>query len=75
MLDLTSLTPDALAYYKSLSLADQVAINHSNLPFRTLEDMTAYQQDMLAGTSNILYQRTPEPTVPSNNEMDPQNFQ
>jgi hypothetical protein len=73
MLDLSSLAPDALARYKSLPLADQVALNHSNLPFRTLEDITAYQQSMLSGNMNVLYQTTPEYAVPSNHEMDAQD--
>ncbi|MBP1737124.1 MAG: hypothetical protein H6Q60_1005 [Oscillospiraceae bacterium] len=73
MLDLTALPPDALAFYKSLSLGDQVALNHSNLPFYSLEDLTAYRQSMLAGNTNVLYQSTPEQAVPSNGELDPQD--
>ena len=43
MLEHASLTPEALAYFRALPLGTQVAISHSNLSFRTLEDI----KDML----------------------------
>ena len=35
MLDHAALTPEALSYFQSLPLSYQVAMNHSNLTFRT----------------------------------------
>ena len=71
MLDHAALTPEALSYFQSLPLSYQVAMNHSNLTFRTLEDLKAYEARNLSGLDGILYQTLPEPGVPSNAALDP----
>ena len=59
MLDHAALTPEALSYFQSLPLSYQVAMNHSNPTFRTLEDLKAYEERNLQGTDSVLYQRLP----------------
>ena len=71
MLDHAALTPEALSYFQSLRLSYQVAMNHSNLSFRTLEDLKAYEERNLQGTDSVLYQRLPDPAIPSNSALDP----
>ena len=71
MLDHAGLTPEALAYYNSLPLGDQIAMSHSNLTFRTLEDLKGYQARNLSNLDAVLYQRLPDPAIPSNSALDP----
>ena len=73
MLDYAGLTPEALAYFRSLPLADQIAISHSNLAFRSLDDLKAYPSSGLS--AGALYQTLPEPSVPSNSALDPLDSQ
>ncbi len=75
MLEHAALTPEALAYYNALPLSDQVAISHSNLTFRTLEDLKSYQAHVLPDTDSALYQTLPEPAIPSNAALDPLDSQ
>lgn len=75
MLDYAGLSPEALDYFRSLPLADQIAINHSNLTFRSLEDLKSYPGAGLQGTGGVLYQTLPEPAVPSNSALDPLDSQ
>ena len=70
MLDHAALTPEALSYFQSLPLGDQVAIQHSNLSFRTIGELKAYQSSMLANLDSVLYKRLPDPAVPSNAALD-----
>lgn len=71
MLDHAALTPEALAYFRTLPLGAQVAMSHSSLTFRTLEDLKAYEARVLSGMDGILYQTLPDPSVPSNAALDP----
>ena len=75
MLDHAALTPEALSYFQSLPLSYQVAMNHSNLTFRTLEDLKGYEERNLQGTDSVLYQRLPDPAIPSNSALDPLDAQ
>ena len=75
MLEHTSLTPEAMAYFRSLPLSAQIAMSHSNLTFRTIEDLKAYQARSLQGMDDVLYKRLPEPDVPSNAAPDPLDSQ
>ena len=50
-------------------------MNHSNLTFRTLEDLKAYEERNLQGTDSVLYQRLPDPAIPSNSALDPLDAQ
>ncbi len=71
MLEHASLTPEALAYFRALPLGTQVAISHSNLSFRTLEDIKAYESRTCSGMDGVLYKNLPEASVPSNSALDP----
>ena len=75
MLDYSSLSPQALAYFNALPLSAQVAVSHSNLTFRTVEDLKAFQARTLSGLDSVLYQTLPDPGVPSNSALDPLDSQ
>lgn len=75
MLDHAALTPEALDYFHSLPPSDQVALDHSNLSFRTLEDLKAYQARNLRDIDSVLYQQLPDPSIPSNSALDPLDSQ
>lgn len=71
MLDHAALTPEALAYFRGLPLGDQIAMQHSNLSFRTVDELKAYRSSMLSDLDAVLYKRLPDPAVPSNAALDP----
>ncbi len=71
MLDHTALSPEAMAYFRTLPLSAQIALEHSNLTFRTLEDLKSYRAQSVGNLNSVLYQRLPEPDVPSNATLDP----
>ena len=75
MLDHAGLTAEALAYYNALPLGAQIALNHSNLTFRTLADLKAYYERNLQGMDSVLYQELPDPAIPSNSALDPLDSQ
>ena len=68
MLDLTA---EAVAYFRSLPDSTRTALEHSNLTFRTVEDLKSYLEYNPIRASEVLYQQLPEPAVPSNAALDP----
>ena len=75
MLDHAGLTAEAAAYFNALPLSDQIALEHSNLTFRTLADLKSYRESSLKGIDSVLYQQLPDPAVPSNAALDPLDSQ
>ena len=68
MLDLTA---EAVAYFRSLPDSARAALEHSNLTFRTVEDLKSYLEYSPIRASEVLYQQLPEPAIPSNAALDP----
>lgn len=66
MVDRASLSPQALAWLDGLSPGDRLALLKSNDTFAAL----AYQARMSARANQVLYQRLPEPDIPSNQLLD-----
>lgn len=66
-----NLTADAVAYFRSLPDSARAALEHSNLTFRTVEDLKSYLEYNPIRASEVLYQQLPEPAIPSNAALDP----
>lgn len=75
MLDYALLAPEALSYYNALPLSARIAMEHSNLTLRTLEDLKGYAENSVGLVGGVLYQTLPEPEVPSNSALDPLDSQ
>ena len=69
------LDPQAAAYFASLPREVQLGFEASNLTFHTVDDLKDYQARNLSHLGGVLYARLPEPAVPSNGTMDPQDSQ
>ena len=65
-----NLTAEAAAYFRSLPDSTRAALEHSNLTFRTVEDLKFYLEYNPVRASEVLYQQLPEPAVPSNSALD-----
>lgn len=61
----------AASYFQALPDSARTALEHSNLTFRTVEDLKTYLADNPARTEEVLYQQLPDPAVPSNAALDP----
>lgn len=70
MVDRTALSPEALAWFDGLSQADQLALVKSNDDLQSLKAMRDYHARMAARADEVLYQRLPEPSIPSNQLLD-----
>lgn len=75
MLDYALLSPQALSYYNALPLSARIAMEHSNLTLRTLEDLKSYVENSVGQTDPVLYQTLPDPAIPSNSALDPLDAQ
>lgn len=71
MLEETLLDGEARSFLQALPLADRIAMERSNLTFRTLDDLRSYHAAMLSNLDAVLYQRLPDPAIPSNAALDP----
>lgn len=73
MVDRSALPPEALAWLDGLSEEDRLALCKSNETLATPEALRGYLSRMSPRSGEVLYQRLPEPDVPSNqlaDEMD-----
>lgn len=70
MLDRAVLPAEAMAYFDALPLDAQIALEKSNTSFRSLDDIRDYQQRMLSHVNDVLYQKLPDPAIPSNGDLD-----
>lgn len=68
MLDLD---PTAVAFFQSLPESSRIALEHSNLTFHTIDDLQGYLDENPIRADSVLYQRLPEPAIPSNAAYDP----
>ena len=66
-----NLTAEAVTYFRSLPDSTRTALEHSNLTFRTVEDLKSYLEYNPVRTHEVLYQQLPEPAIPSNSVLDP----
>lgn len=66
-----NLSAEAAAYFRSLPDSTRTALEHSNLTFHSVEDIKSYLEYNPARASEVLYQKLPEPAVPSNAALDP----
>ena len=61
----------ATAFFQSLPESSRIALEHSNLTFRTVEDLQSYLEENPPRADAVLYQQLPEPAIPSNAAYDP----
>jgi len=65
------LTPSAVPFFQSLPESSRLALERSNLTFRSIEDMQGYLEENPVRADAVLYQQLPDPAVPSNAALDP----
>ncbi len=61
----------AAAFFQTLPASSRIALEHSNLTFRTVEDLQGYLEENPVRADAILYQQLPDPAIPSNAAYDP----
>lgn len=65
------LDPNAAAFFRTLPESSRLALEHSNLTFKTKEDLQSYLEENPIRADAVLYQQLPEPAIPSNAAYDP----
>lgn len=66
-----NLSAEASAFFRSLPDSARTALELSNLTFQSVEDIKTYLADNPTHADEVLYQKLPEPAIPSNAALDP----